>query len=255
MPVDQRKCLAKKILIIGRGRSGTHWLAHTLEKHPDIYIDIECPPVFGWVTEMAMDPRKERDLLPRVVSRYQAYHRLVMPKHLADKSHPALWIADHLAQTMPDVVFLAIRRTIEPTVASMLQHRGVRRWVENWNRYPIPNRFLGITSDDMGAYAGMTLAERCAVRVIAHSREIERLRPVLGARLHVIEYESLLDDPAGESVALSRFLDLATPLVPPVPRVQSNDQWRNTLTTAETRNIRGLAERLNALDFMHDRHD
>ena len=156
--------------IVGCGRSGTHWLAEGLASNAETLTTIETEPVFGWVTQMAVDPRQEATLFPRVASEYRSTAAPGEPRCLVDKSHPALWIAERLAAEFPTSRFVGIRRSVEPTVASMLHHDGVLRWVREWDRYPVPNRFLGITSANADAYGRMTLEERCAARVIAHSR-------------------------------------------------------------------------------------
>lgn len=239
-----------KILVVGCGRSGTHWLAHTLAAHPQVHVEIEQQPVFGWVTRMALDPRFEARLLPRVVERYRAGHALVQPRHYADKSHPNLWLAEALADALPEARFLAIRRAIEPTVASMIQHAGTRAWVERWERYPVPNRFLGLRTELVAHYRALSPAARCALRVIAHSQEIDRLRARLGARLLVVEYEALLRDPGAAAQSLQRFLALAAPLQFPSPLPDRADRWRTMLGAAELAEIRALAQRLHADAFL-----
>lgn len=239
-----------KIFVIGCGRSGTHWLGHTLAAHPQIHAEIEAPPVFGWVTRMALDPRSEARLFPRLVERYRAGHALVQPRHYADKSHPNLWLAGALADALPEARFIAIRRAVEPTVASMLHHAGTRAWIDRWERYPIPNRFLGISADLLEDYRVMSPAARCALRVIAHSREIERLRPRLGARLAVVEYEALLADPAPVAEGLQRYLALESPLRPPPPQRGRADRWRTLLSARDRDDIRALARRLQAEPFL-----
>ncbi|MEO8604613.1 MAG: sulfotransferase [bacterium] len=239
-----------KIFVIGCGRSGTHWLAHTLGAHPQIHIEIEAPPVFGWTTRMALDPRTEAHLFPRLVERYRAGHALVQPRHYADKSHPNLWLAEALAEALPEARFIAIRRAVEPTVASMLRHAGTRSWIDRWERYPMPNRFLGISADHLQDYRVMSAAARCALRVIAHSREIERLRPRLGARMVVVEYEALLRDPATAAHALQCFLALRSPLLPPPALRDRADRWRTMLRPQDHDDIRALARRLHAEAFL-----
>lgn len=244
----QRPVAGAKIFIVGCGRSGTHWLGHTLASHPRIHVEMETPPVFGWVTRMALDPRLERRLFPHLVERYRAGHALVQPRHYADKSHPNLWLAERLAAALPEARFIAVRRAVEPTVASMLQHAGTRAWVERWERHPIPNRFLGISADRVEAYRALSLAARCAVRVLAHGREIERLRPRLGARLLVVEYESLLRDPAAVARELQAFLALESPPQPPPPLADRADRWQSLLRAEDRADIGAVAAEWTELD-------
>jgi hypothetical protein len=88
---------------------------------------------------MAVDARLEADLFTRLIELCKVLHGEVYPKHLIEKSHPALWLTEKLAEALPDAIFVAIKRKLLPTVASMLKHRGTRKWVEEsgWSfRYP-----------------------------------------------------------------------------------------------------------------------
>src|SRR5262245_33926076 len=44
---------ALKIFVVGSGRSGTHWLGFALGHHQAIHVEIEEPPTFGWIVQMA----------------------------------------------------------------------------------------------------------------------------------------------------------------------------------------------------------
>jgi hypothetical protein len=241
---------ARKIFIVGTGRSGTHWLGYALHAHPEIFADIEQNPVFAWATAMALDPRLEPKLLPHVIARYRAYHIAALPRHYCDKSHPNLWLAEPLARAFPEACFIALRRRLEPTVASMLRHRGVQFWAEHWRRYPVPNRFLGITEQNAELYARMTPAERSALRVIAHSRETDRLRHTLGARVYTVDYEALIRAPEVEADRLQRFLGLKAPIVLPIPIEASASQWRVHLSHEDKARIAAVARALGAEDLL-----
>lgn len=243
---------ALKIFVIGTGRSGTHWLGHALERHPDIHAEIEAPPVFGWTVEMARRPERERDLFPRLIAHYRAYHALVAPRHLADKSHPNIWLAEKIAGAIPEARFIGVRRKLFATVASMLRHPGVRHWVEVWDEDPRPDRFLGVTDELLSAYRRMSVPARCAVRVVAHSRELERLAAPLGPALHVIDYETLQQRSETEAAHLTAFLALDTPIRPPPPDTASLERWKGDLAPAEIADIRAAATLLGAADLLEE---
>lgn len=228
---------ARKIFVIGTGRSGTHWLGHILEGHPDIHVTIERPPIFTWATEMALDPARKPALLPELIRAYRAEHEAVAPKHYADKSHPNIWHAEDLAAALPDAVFLGIRRNPLATVASMLKHAGVLQWQERWREFPVPNRFLGITAENRDAYGKMPTAARCALRWRSHWERLETLRDALGARLLVLDYEDLIRDAAAQLARLGGFLGLATPIPTPEVRTESLDRWRDELPPDVLRQI------------------
>ena len=90
------------IFIIGCGRSGTHWLGHTLAAHPDIYVSIEKPTIFNLVTSIALNPRKKKRLLPKLIRQYKYEYHLVRPPIYADKSHPNIY----LVILFPSISFL-----------------------------------------------------------------------------------------------------------------------------------------------------
>jgi hypothetical protein len=180
------------IFVLGSGRSGTHWLGHILSGHPDIRVTNEHRWVFPRVTRMAIDASAEDQLFPRVARFYRWQTWRARPSHYADKSHPNLWLAERLAAEFGDVArFVAIERSPFAVAASSLRHHGVSSWNTNWQRHPIPNRFLGIDEQLAGRCKSLTNVEKFAYRWLAHHRETEPLRPVLGSRLHVVSTNML----------------------------------------------------------------
>jgi hypothetical protein len=178
-----------------------------LGTHPAIRSFVEPRPVFDLVTSLAIDPRQDESVWDRIFCEYDRLFALAQPWHFADKTHPLLWIAEKVAGRYDDGLWIAMLRDVEPTVASMLRHRGVRRWCEQWEQYPVPNRFLGITEANRRWYRDASLLERCVARWWAHRNEIVRLTPVLGHRMLTVTYsaESLLkwkNDLSDDDVAL-----------------------------------------------------
>ena len=228
---------AKKIFVVGTGRSGTHWLGYIIGAHPDVVATVERPPIFPWVTQMALRPETVRALYPRLVRRYRHEHGAVLPKHYLDKSHPNIWIAELLAESLPEALFVGIRRDAFGTVNSMLQHEGVLSWIHRWREFPLPSRFLGVNRDSAEAYDALPLEAKCAVRWKAHVLQLAHLEGVLGDRLLVLDYESLQTEIATELSRISAFLGLATPIPLPHIKTRSLDRWRHELTEAQQRNI------------------
>lgn len=179
------------IFVLGTGRSGTHWVAWILEPHPELKTLIEKPPIFQWVTEMAINPMAEILLFPRLTHRYRLEAASAGSRRLLDKSHPNIWLAEALAEAFPNAQFLGVLRDVFGTVASSLRHDGVRYWAENWEEYPVPNRFLGVTEEGSEAYAKMSLAARCAVRWRAHLHRLDELEAKLGDRMIRLRYHEL----------------------------------------------------------------
>jgi hypothetical protein len=239
-----------KVFVVGSGRSGTHWLGYLLAAFPSTHVTVEKKPIFPWVVAMAQDPSKEAELFPRLARAYRWEHASVLPNHYVDKSHPNLWLAGRLAAEFPEARFVAIWRRLEGTVASMIKHDGVRHWVEAWDDDPRPNRFLGVSEDFIPAYRGMSVPARCAVRVVAHAREIDRLAQVLGRRLLVVEYEGLHSRTDDEVRRLADFMGCTAPAAIPLPKSESLRKWQAQLSPQEIGDIRGVAALLDAEDLL-----
>jgi hypothetical protein len=231
----------KKIFVVGSGRSGTHFLGWTIDAHPEIHSTIEDPRIFDAVVTMALNPRLEDRIFPSVVRLYRREHGRVPDRHYADKTHPNLWFAERLAEAFPEAVFLGIRRDPFGTVASMLQHEGVRGWHEGWRDYPIPNRFLGITEELAPRYDALPLAAQCAVRWRSHAERMDEARRRLGERMWFVEYERLLTDTDTALDELQEFLGLATPFPRPELRHESLDKWRSQLSDEDVAAIASVA--------------
>jgi Sulfotransferase family len=219
----------KKIFVIGSGRSGTHLVGNILDSHPDIAATIEEPEIFEAVTTMALDPRREADLFPRLVDLYVEAHARVPDKHYADKSHPNIWLAEDLAASFDEAVFVGIQRNPHATVASMLRHDGVTVWHERWRDFPVPNRFLGIDEALAAEYEALPLETKFAIRWRAHADQMARLREILGPRIMYLDYDRLLQD---ERVIgdLQEFLELDRPFPPFEMKMDSLDKWRSQLS-------------------------
>jgi hypothetical protein len=213
---------SRKIFVIGTGRSGTHWLGHILSGHPQIRVDFEKPPIFPWVTQIALDPSVKPRLLPKVLRQYRAEHALAAPRHYADKTHPTIWIADELALAFPEALFVGIKRSVHGTVASMLKHQGVMKWIHDWRSYPVPNRFLGIGPAEAADYEALSLAARCALRWRAHTEQLHRVAERLGDRCLLMDYEALQQETERELCRLGGFLELDTAI--PVPEVRRTER-------------------------------
>ena len=197
------------LFVIGTGRSGTHFLTKCLIGHKqitDLMDGRENPRVFSLVTEAAVEERCTSRNLQIAAGRYAKLARTASPAWLVDQSHPNIWHAEYWADVFPASRFVGIIRNPYGVVASMLLHKGVRRWVEKWEDYPVPNKFLGIRAENVDEYRRMTIAERCALRWAAHYKRMQQLRGMLGDRLHVVSFETLCQMPHTE---LSKVAHLA----------------------------------------------
>ena len=221
---------SRKIFVIGCGRSGTHWVGNILSDHPDIRVTVEKKPIFDKVTAIAVNPSKMKRLLKPLIRWYRFEHALAAPRHYADKSHPNIWLVEELASVFPRSLFVGIQRDPYGTVSSMLKNKGVRMWCERWEDYPVPNRFLGITTANVETYRNLSLAGKCALRWLCHAERMKEVKKKVPERVHIIQYENLILNVQQELIRLQEFLGLSAPI--PVPEVKrgSLDKWLSNLT-------------------------
>lgn len=225
-----REGVGSPIFVVGCGRSGTHWLGEVLDAHPDLRTLVEAPQIFPLATSIAIDPSRGRRRLPVLLRRYRREMRRCAPRRLVDKSHPNLWLVEELLTAFPLARFVAIRRDPFATVHSMLGHLGVRRWCDTWRSYPVPNRFLGITTASCRAYSEASLTERLCLRWRAHADRIDALAESHPETVLRIDYEALHIDPGPTLRGLEKFLGLRSPLPPVRARAASLDHWRQGLS-------------------------
>ena len=161
--------------------------------------------------------------------RYRIEHARVAPLHYADKSHPALWFAERLHESLPDSQFIAIVRDPYGSVASGLVHEGVRGWIERWPG--TPSRFLGVTVAGIDEYRGLSTVGRLAVRWRAHVEQTERLSRLLDPTCYlVISYTDLVLNNEATLRRLTEFLHLSSPLSGPAPELGSLTKWQDVLS-------------------------
>lgn len=237
---DKQKSERAPIFIIGTGRSGTHWLGWIMERSDELKVLIEQAPLFEWVLRAAMDPANDGHLYDNVAARYRGESAMAGSLRLVDKSHPNIWLADQLAADFPKAQFIAITRDVFGTTASMLQHIGVRHWIEEWDRYPVPNRFLGITDENKAWYASLSLAERAAQRWLVHLKQMKRLEAQLGDKLLHLSYANLFQSPDEHAAEIAQFLNLKHPLQTPEVKSGSLEKWKDELSEEQINAIKAI---------------
>lgn len=228
----------KSIFIIGTGRSGTHLLGYTLTGHPDIRITIEKKPIFQWVTEAALYYDRRSKLLPKIIKYYKKQSIISAPKLYADKSHPNIWLAEDLTAALPNSLFIGIIRNPYATVASMLKHQGVLKWHKEWEKYPLPNEFLGIDNNNLSEYNRMPIAEKCALRWLSHKRQMDKLKKKLNDRILIIKYEDLINNTSSELLRIEDFLELKNKITKPLINRETLNKWKTNLHEEEIEQIR-----------------
>jgi len=230
-------CELPIIFIIGTGRSGTHWLGWILETHPNFHVLIEKPPAFHWVTQMAVIPNSQKKLFPKLTKRYQAEAELAKPKILVDKSHPNLWIAEQLSHAFTNAKFLGVMRDPFGTTASMLKHEGVLSWMKNWQQYPVPNSFLGISKENAAQYETLSLPEQCALRWKSHRDKMDDVKGKLGDRFYEVNYSLLQKETLYELHKIQSFLNIDEPFLLPDIKSESLTKWQQELSVEDIKAI------------------
>jgi len=217
------------VFILGCGRSGTHMVAHMLDSHPDFTVTYEDPKIFSLANSMAMSNHR-RDL-PELFGVYREW----WAKHpfYADKSHPAIWFAEELERYFGEnAYFIGIERNVMSTVYSMMHHAAIRKMIERWQDYPVPNPYLGIDEDNVGSYMLRTIEEKCAFKWRAHRDRMERLRGCLN-RFMVAQYEEVVRDPQRFAFELGAFLSVPPIFKVDLPHQKSVEKWKK-LTAEQT---------------------
>jgi len=230
----------RPVFVIGTGRSGTHWLGYSLGDHPEVRATVEMQPMFRWSTRMALNSKLERKLFGRLVLAYKWQLLKSAPRLYLDKTHPNIWIADKLKKAFPKSLFVGIERNPYATVASMMKHKGVSAWHRRWREFPIPNRFLGITTELAHTYDSIPLASQCAMRWLAHHNRMKELRSILGNDLIVIPYESFANDTETQIHELQQFVGLKIPIPIPDVKTGSLHKWKEQLSDEQINQIESI---------------
>lgn len=227
----------RPVFVIGTGRSGTHWLGYSLGDHTEVFATIEEQPMFGFSTQIALDPSLKTSLFTKLTTSYEEQISNTTRQVYLDKSHPNIWITEPLKAKFPNALFIGIERNPYATIASMLKHKGVLSWHDRWQEFPIPNRFLGITEKHADNYDDIPIENKCAMRWLAHHNEMTRLKGILGTDLFVMSYESFAHNTEKEIIKLQNFLRLNKPIPVPEVRKESLDKWQKQLSKEQLANI------------------
>jgi len=231
---------SRKVFVVGTGRSGTTWLGRTLDSHPECSATIESPLIFGLVVRQATGQSKGPWEMAALLMQYRLAHARVAPLNYVDKSHPNVWLVEDLNRAFPGSAFIGIQRDPFGTVASMLEHRGVRRWVEDWERYPIPNRFLGVYASNESWYRQLSIAGRCAQRWLVHADRLEALKSGFPQSFLVIQYRDFSLHPTEATQRLQDFLGLSASFTAPDVRADSRERWRDVLSQQDLVDIESV---------------
>lgn len=209
------------VFVIGNGRTGTNWLGDILLSHHEIIGKNERQPEFGMVTDLAVrlpltNKTEQAQKLLSIAKQYRK--RSIEAKRYnktyhSDKSHPALFFAPELQSIFPDARFVGVNRCVYPTVASCVKHRGVSGWFKQEALLKSPNKFLGITQENLNSFSDFPAHVQCALRWASHQLEYKRVYPMLNqdaSTFLLLDYRMMHLEPKESLAKLQHFLGLQT---------------------------------------------
>nr|WP_133004963.1 sulfotransferase [Marinobacter sp. JH2] len=159
--------------------------------------------VFGEVTQAAL---LGVDLKKTTLTKYRALKNYAWPKVLVDQSHPNIWQVENLLAKFPEAKFVGMVRDPLSVTYSTLHHSGVASWAENYENFPVPNRFLGVSDENIGHYKRYSLAQRSALRWAVHMERLDNLKRKYPDSVFIMNYEQLCVSPEVQLHKLSDFL-------------------------------------------------
>lgn len=179
------------VFVCGIGRSGTHFIARFLKRHPGVHLRLEKPSTFRPIVKMATEGVDDGtfELTVRRLRRQLWRKRLVV-----EKSHPSLWMTDRLLQAFPNAGFVATQRPVLQVVNSMLNHEGVMRW---YDVLPLdrPNKFLGITEENVDGFSRLPSHLKCTWKWISHMKKLRECAYNHPENFRIWRFEDLILSP------------------------------------------------------------
>jgi hypothetical protein len=240
--------MKKLFFICGCGRSGTHLIGRAISSHPEITGRVEDPSTFNLIVKISTEQDIQNKiymyfLKEKLDSRLEKIMRSAA-NHILEKSHPSLWLVEHLSSRFENACFIGITRDLEPTVNSMLEHKGVLLWYEKLPQDK-PNRFLGITEKNKTIFKDYSIEEKCALRWLSHKNELDRLQKKYPKRMIIIKYEDFIVSPLESLEKTSSFLEISNSFYPEEINLESKDKWKKKLDPEQIRRIYGIIEASN----------
>ena len=233
----------KLIFVIGTGRSGTHLIGRTIASHEEIVGRIEIPDTFNLITSIATRQDFESPFLVNL-KKQKLIRKLsnlmsTTNSHILEKSHPALWMVEYLHEHFSEALFIGVTRGVEPTVSSMLLHRGVSAWYKKLPQNK-PNRFLGITKENADIFSDLTIEEKCALRWFSHKRELDRLNEKYPDNIQVINYEDFVINPEVHLKKTAVSLGVLNKFSPEKFDQSALHKWKVNLSADQLTRIRAI---------------
>jgi Sulfotransferase family len=281
--VNGRK-VRQPVFVIGAPHSGAELLGRVLKRSPGFHVTIGQPSVASVVHAFARSPsiQRGRGEAAAAVLRDAFAQAWQVTAHSCLACAPACRAAGEVAGTgacvadrditrygdaSPDLMYCAealvdafgdarlvqVIRDGRDVVASMLADSEALAWFRpgvTTVESEFPNPFFGIeTEADLGTWARLSLAAKCALRWRGSVRLMARLRTSMAAdQLVTYRYEELIRDPAATARAVSTFVDAEVSADAIAERGQDTRQaafppgvWRRALTAEQLRDVERMA--------------
>lgn len=241
--------MANIIFISGTGRSGTHLIGRSISSSKEIIGRIEVDDTFSLITDLAT----KQAIYPFYKNLYKKYKinkllsvyaNSVNSKYILEKSHPSLWLYKDLKNSFPASKFIGVYRKPEPTISSMLQHKGVLSW---FNLLPDnkTNPFLGINQANKHEYKDYSLVEKCYLRWKSHFDKLQEMKSHLGNDCLIIEYDDFVINIEDKLNEISNFLEVNNDFNIEKIQISSLTKWEEFLSEKQKIEILECRKRFN----------
>jgi hypothetical protein len=111
---------------------------------------------------------------------------------------------------------------------------------KKYNKYLLPNNFLGIKEEMISEYENLPIESQCALRWKSHIDRIDKLENKLGDKLLVLDYESLIKNTESELDKLKGFLAFEENIPFPEVREEFLTKWKSNLSKNQIGNINDI---------------
>ena len=185
---------------------------------------------------IAKDPTREETMFGHLVEAWECEHYKAGEKHYADKSQHVIWFTSRVLERFPDCRFIGIQRSSPLAfVSSAIVHAGIPHTMYEWKRFPVPNRYFGIISEEQFRRDPMEI--KLLRMWMAHKYKMFQLKERLREKFHLVIYEDLIKHFAWEIDNLCTFLDLDEFNIEEYPTKESLNKWKNHLTQEQIKLI------------------
>lgn len=228
------------VSILGSGRSGTHLLGHLVDTSKKVTSSIEDKELFPFIVDTITQKKAEN--IPKIVEVLKKRVSECPTSIYLEKSHPMIWLANDSDFHSLPIKYIGIVRDPYATVASMLEHKGVRKWCEEWEKLPQPNIFLGTSRLNIEEYRQMSITQRCAMRWASHTKELMRLTYIMGEDKYLlVQYEDLLNLQKKSTEKIEKFVGVKDISKKYELKKDSLEKWKKSLGAQQIGEIKEIA--------------